>query len=221
MLIVVDDRTYRKYPKILDELYYAGIRLNRQPPDVSIEKRGYGGIDLGTTVRLTKLDKETIKGMMREMGFANASIVIRQNIDQDELLDVLEANRTYIPGITVINKSDVIDKGRREAIIKRVKPDIVISASKGTNIEALKQLVFKRLKLVRVFMKQPGKEPDLTEPLIMHEGVTVADVCLKLHRDMLKYFRYAKVWGSSRFPGQKLGSGYQLKDGDVLQLVLD
>ncbi|MBW2987217.1 TGS domain-containing protein, partial [Candidatus Woesearchaeota archaeon] len=63
-----------------------------------------------------------------------------------------------------------------------------------------------------------GKEPDLKEPLIMFKDCTVEDVCNKLHRDFTKKFRFARIWGSSKFPGQKQMLKYKLKDKDIVEI---
>jgi small GTP-binding protein len=221
IIIVMDTRSAPKYNLILEELYNADIRLNGSPPDVTVKRHGFGGIDLGTTRRLTKIDKETVKGIMRELGFANASIVIRKDITADELVDVLEANRVYIPAVVAMNKMDTLDSAEKARVGRTIKPDIFISSENKTNIEELKELVFQKLGLIRIYMKRPGVEADLDEPMIMHKGATVEDICIKVHRDLMKIFRYAKVWGSSKFPGQHLGETYVLKDKDIVQLVLD
>src|SRR5512136_2085993 len=45
---------------LVDELEVAGIRLNKRPPDVQIIKRTRGGIDVNSTVKLTKIDEELV-----------------------------------------------------------------------------------------------------------------------------------------------------------------
>ncbi len=221
VIILFDPRTVSKAKGLLEEIYESNIRLNTIPPDVVVKKRGLGGIDLGVTVKLTKIDEETIKAMMREMGFSNASIVIRTDISADQLLDALTANRVYMPGILIINKIDTISESKRKAIEKDINPDLFISSDKGINIEEVRDLIFNKLNLLRIYMKEPRKEPDMDEPMIMHVGDTIQTVANKVHKDVMKYFRYAKVWGSSKFPGQKLGMTYKLKDKDIVQLVLD
>ncbi len=221
IIIVLDERSYPKYAMIMAELYNADIRLNGSPPNVSVERSGFGGIDLGTTVRLTKMEPETVKGIMREVGFTNATIVIRQDVTQDQLIDALEGNRLYIPGIVIVNKSDLMSTALKQKIASAVKPDLFVSAEKRANVEQLKDLIFTGLGLIRIFMKQPGKDADLSEPMIMRRGTTISDVCTKIHKQILKNLRFARVWGSSRFPGQKLGLSYKLKDGDILQLHID
>ncbi|PIX43590.1 GTP-binding protein, partial [archaeon CG_4_8_14_3_um_filter_38_5] len=44
---------------------------------------------------------------------------------------------------------------------------------------------------------------------------------VKIHKDFVKNFRYAQVWGkSARFPGQKLGINHELKDEDIVTIVI-
>ena len=70
-------------------------------------------------------------------------------------------------------------------------------------------------------MKQPSKETDKEEPLIIKKDSTIKDVCRKIHKDFLKKFRFARVWGkSSKYPGQKFNLKHTLEDEDVLELHL-
>ncbi len=56
--------------------------------------------------------------------------------------------------------------------------------------------------------------------MIMKNGSTVQDVCNKIHRNMVKNFRYGLVWGkSAKFDGQKVGLEHRLEDEDVLTIV--
>jgi len=74
---------------------------------------------------------------------------------------------------------------------------------------------------MRIFLKKQGKKPDFDEPLILKNNSTVKDLCAKIHKEFVKRFRFARVWGSSKFPGQKVGINYKLKDKDIVQIYLD
>ena len=98
---------------------------------------------------------------------------------------------------------------------------IFIAADKGINTDELKDEIFERLELIRLYLKPQGKKADLEEPMIIRKGSTIEDVAAKLHRDFVKNFRHAKVWGSSvKFPGQKVGLDHVLNDKDVLRLII-
>jgi ribosome-interacting GTPase 1 len=74
------------------------------------------------------------------------------------------------------------------------------------------------LDILRVYTKTPGKEPDLTEPVILKKGSTVGDVALSVHKDFVAKLRYAKVWGSGKFEGQMVKRDYLVNEGDVIEL---
>ena len=98
---------------------------------------------------------------------------------------------------------------------------IPISADKNTNIDELKDIIFDNLDLVRVYLKPQGRKADMEDPLVIKKGSTVIDACRKLHREFVKNFRHAKVWGTSvKFPGQKVGPDHVLEDEDVLRIIL-
>ncbi|MCX6775679.1 MAG: 50S ribosome-binding GTPase [Candidatus Micrarchaeota archaeon] len=110
--------------------------------------------------------------------------------------------------LVVINKCDVEWGG-----------GFCVSAISGEGIDGLREEIYRRLRLVRVYMKPRGGEADGDRPLVVKEGSFVRDVCekLRLKGDM----EYALVWGNSaKFPGQKVGEEHVLKDGDVLTIVM-
>src|SRR3989344_7119749 len=47
------------------ELRETNLRINQKPTDVRIIKKSRGGMEVLTTVKLTKIDKETIKAIMK------------------------------------------------------------------------------------------------------------------------------------------------------------
>ena len=59
----------------------------------------------------------------------------------------------------------------------------------------------------------------MSEPLILLKGSTVKEMCIKLHKDFLKKFRFAKIWGpSSKFPGQTKMLEHKLMDNDIVEI---
>ena len=91
-----------------------------------------------------------------------------------------------------------------------------ISAKTGYGINTLKERIVERLELIRVYMKPEGKKVE-DSPLVLRKGATIHDVCKKIHRDFVKNFRYAQIWGASAsFPGQRVGKNHLVKDGDII-----
>jgi len=170
-----------------------------------------------------KVDLELAKAMIMEYGLVNADVVIREDVDQDQLVDVLAGNRIYINAVLAINKIDISDETYLKEIRKKLKnwDPVLISAVKDIGIDELKAKIFDKLELIRVYMKKQGEDADLDEPLIAKSGSTVGDVCDSMHYVFRQNFRYALVWGkSARFPGQMVGLEHRLADGDVLSVII-
>lgn len=220
IMIVVDMTKPEQFEKIETEVRNVGIRLNENPPDVKFKKTGQGGINVSKTCKLTKLDVDMIKEMLRSMGILNCDIIIRENISDDQLIDVVMGNRIYLKGITIINKMD-IDEKKAKSLKKKMKADIMISSENKLNIDRLKTLIFERLELVRIYLKEVGKKPDMDEPLILRGKVSIRDVCNKVHRDFVNKFKTAKVWGSSKFDGQAYGLDKEVKDKDIVEIHIN
>src|SRR3989338_8009993 len=219
VILLIDVFHPEHLPVLKEELYTTDVRINQRSPDVSISKRPRGGLDIGTTLKLTQLNKETIEAICREMRINNAQIVIREDISADQLIDAIEKNKKYVPGVIVVNKIDMVTAKQREDVMKETDGDIAVSAGAGMYMEELKELIFKRLNLIRIYTKEAGKKADMNEPLIMRNGVSIKDVCDKLHRDFVKKFRFSRVTGpSAKFAGQKLALPHIVKDCDVIEI---
>ena len=222
VIILLDVFNPQHFEVVKREIYETGLRINQKPPQVKISKKLRGGIDLGLTIKLTKISEETIKGILKEFRLENSSIVIREDITDDQLIDVIEGNKRYVPGITVLNKIDMVDEKELEKIKNEVKPDICISAENRINTEELKELIFKRLEFIRVYCKETGKKADMNVPLIMRKSNTLRDVCTKLHKDFVSKFRFARIWGkSARFPGMPVRRlEHVVEDKDIVEIHL-
>jgi len=221
LIIVLVDALHPEHHKaILKEVYETGVRINQEKPDVRITKKERGGIGVGVTVKLTKIDKKTISDIAREMKISNADILIRTDITPDQLIDVIEGNKRYTKAITVVTKADLSDKEKLKKLKEKIKPDSIVSAEKKTGIIELRDSIYKKMGFIRIFLKEVNKPADMEEPLIMFKGCTIRDVCLKLHRDFADKFKFARVWGpSAKFDGQIFHRmDKELADKDILEL---
>jgi len=206
---------------LMRELYDAGIRLDKQPPDISISRETKGGIIIRSTVQLTKMTEEEIAEIIRVYGIVNANVTVRENIDTDSLVDFLAGNRVYIPSVVAINKFDLKYTGVEEKIRETIERDFLkVSAVTLDGLEELKETIYDTLGFINVYLKPKGGKADLDEPLVILNGSTVRTVCEHLHRDFVDLFRYSLVWGkSAKFPGQSVGLNHTLVDGDVLSII--
>lgn len=222
VMFVVDVFSPEHFQILMKEVRDSYLRINEIKPDVKIKKNAKGGLSIGTTVKLTKLDKNTIKKILNEFRIINADVLIRTDINADQLIDVIEGNKKYVAGIALLSKADLATPEQIQSAKDIIKADIAVSAEKGEGIEELKELIFSRLGFIRVYCKEQGKKADMGVPLIMKEGCTLKDMCEKLHRDFVTRFRFARIWGSSKFPGQAIRKlSFEVKDEDIVELILD
>jgi uncharacterized protein len=227
VLIVLDVFQPHHLSVLKKELAEGGIRLDEQPPNILIEKTSTGGISVNAQVPI-KASERLIKEIMRLYGLHNGRLIIREpNLTDDQLIDVLNGNRIYVPSVIVLNKIDLVNASFVQEIKSKTVGNnnnnnyfITVSADSGINIDVLKEAIYQRLGFIRVYMRPKGGETDFKEPLIIKNGATVQDVCNKIHRNMAKNFRYGLVWGkSAKFAGQKVGLDHKLADEDVLTIV--
>ena len=220
ILIILDVFQVHHLHVIMKELSEIGIKVNQRPPDVLVKRTSNGGVSVNIQVP-TKISENLVKEVLRVYGIHNGRVMIREpGLTDDQLIDVLNGNRVYVPALTVLNKIDLV----KEDFINKVKPEghkfIPISADTNVNIEKLKESIYESLDFIRIYLRPKGGETDYREPMIMRRGSTIGDVCNKIHRNMIRDFRFAQIWGkSAKFDGQKVGLDHTLSDQDVLTIV--
>jgi hypothetical protein len=120
------------------------------------------------------------------------------------------------------NKTDleISDGGFRNLKQKydQVYRCIAVSALKKENLEELKKALFDISAVIRVYSKPPGKEPDLLTPFTIPSGSTILDLASFIHKDFLFHLKYARVWGSAKFDGQRVEKNHILRDRDIVEL---
>lgn len=221
IVVVMDIFHPEQLNLVLEELKEVGIRPNQSISDVTIKPKKLGGIHLTSTIKLTKIDEKTIRSILNEYGIHSAEVLIRDDVSVDEFIDALDTSCRYIPLLLVINKIDLAEEKYLKKITQEFPEAILVAADKGYNMENLREEIFQKLELIRVYMKPQGEKVDREEPLIIRKGASVEDVARRLHRDFVRNFRHAKVWGDSvKFPGQKVGLDHILADEDVLRIII-
>jgi len=93
-----------------------------------------------------------------------------------------------------------------------------VSAVTGEGLDALRAGTFEALDVVRVYTKEPGKPPDRERPFTLDRGATVEKLAEAIHKDLLRTFKFARIWGSGAFDGQEVQRDHVLRDGDVVEL---
>lgn len=138
--------------------------------------------------------------------------------------ELLDNNYKSKPAILVANKTDLVESSEGlEGFIKSfdsIFPIIKVSTIKKEGLEELRRTIFQNSRIIRVYSKEPGKEPDITTPFILPSGSTVLDLAEMIHKDFLSNFKYVCIWGSAKFGGQRVQKDYILHDKDIVEYHL-
>lgn len=130
----------------------------------------------------------------------------------EELATLLEKNNMDSKKIfIVVNKCD---EGSDENIYKTV---LQVSAKTGDGLKKLKEEIWERLGLIRIYTKSPNG-PKSVRPLTLKRGSNVNDAVEEVHKHMLKNFKFARVFNKTKFSGMKVGLDYVLSDLDVVEI---
>ena len=205
---------------IENELEGFGIRLNKTSPDISIKKKEKGGTNITSTVTLTHLDNESIKAILSEYRLHNVDIVFHCDATADELIDVIEGNRIYIPALYVLNKIDQLTIEELD-LIYRIPHAVPVSGFHEWNFDDLLETSWKYLNLIRIYTKPRGQLPDYTSPVVLRAtNRKIEDFCNNIHKSILSQFKCAIVWGKSvKHNPQRVGKDHVLEDEDVVQII--
>jgi ribosome-interacting GTPase 1 len=127
------------------------------------------------------------------------------------------------PVHVLANRADEDADGTFAALAREVigadLPFHRVSAASGQGLDALRPLLFRELRRIRVHTKEPGHRPDAGRPFVLEEGATVEDLARQVHQDLAARLKFARIWGKhARFDGQQVDRHHALGDGDVVEL---
>jgi uncharacterized protein len=132
-------------------------------------------------------------------------------------------NIRFLPTIIGLNKFEDDNYRENTEIFKAFLDDqewpiIEFSAENSNNINALKDMLFDRLEIIRIYAKSPGKPVDKTAPFVLKRNSNVGDFATKVHKDIEKNMKTARVWGEGVFDGQMVQKDHILYDEDVVEV---
>lgn len=137
----------------------------------------------------------------------------------DELADPF---RIDLPTLLLANKSDLAPNPDEVAVLEELLgvtfPALRVSAETGLGLGEIAPWLFGALRIVRVYTKAPGKDPERDRPFTVRGGDTVLDVARLVHKDIAASFRFGRLWGSGVFDGQQVGAEHPVADGDIVEL---
>jgi len=146
-------------------------------------------------------------------------IVIDNLLDFEKLKE--ERDRTSGKQIIVVNKIDRLNNQelrKLEATLKSRKMNYVLLSTKDkTGIEELKRKIMNEMDVIRVFMKEPGKQKS-DKPAVLKSGATIYDVAESIFKGFSKQVKETRLTGpSGKFSNQRVGMNHVCKDMDIVE----
>lgn len=216
LVFMTDPQRLNFLKKLVKELENAGIRINKTPPEVKIDKKLGGGLLIHSNIK-QELDRETIKDVAWEFGIKNAEIKINERLTLERLIDAFSRNRVYLPAIYLINKADTLKKNQAQKIDKRI---YLISAEKGEGVEKIKEVIWEKLGFVTVYLVRPEDEVNFENPVVVKGSYTLKDVGEKMGSEFLEGRTRAKIWGKgAKFAGQEVSLSKKVQDGMQVRFI--
>jgi len=207
------------------ELEQAGIMIEKPEGEVEVTRRASGvGVQVIGGGVLVDCTVEDIGRMLQNYRINSALVRIRGKAGLDDVEDALFSSNIYKPTVVIANKLDAAEAKENlpqlsETVKERGIPILPVSCRNNTGLERLGEQVYQMLRIMRIYTKEPDAKEPSGKPMVAEEGATVKDVAKKLHTKLYQKFRYARIWGpSAKYPGEKVGSGHALRDGDIIEI---
>lgn len=205
----------RQVQTLVDELSAAGIRLNQRPPKITIQRRPTGGIEV-VGAEMVEGGELEIKRILHDRHIHNAFVAVEEPVTSEDFEEVLDESVIYRRAFILLTKYDP-SRAAGKAELEEKFGQLFQIVAVMDDAEELKRSIYENLDLIRVYTKHPDEEP-AKRPLVLPKGSTVLHVARAVHKDFEKSLKFARVWGSSRFPGQQVSRDYVMRDKDIVEL---
>lgn len=131
-----------------------------------------------------------------------------------------DPTRAWRRTVILANKQDLPDAPERLEMLKEFygeRFDIWPVSATGV-MEDFTGMLFRWLRLIRVYTKEPGKKADMAQPYTLPAGSTILDLAVHVHRDFEHTLKSARIWGSVKYDGIAVKRDHVLEDKDVVEL---
>ena len=209
---------------ILGELEKARIFVSKPKARIDIERRYMGaGMRIILIGRLLDCTMKDVEALLKSYRIMDAVVKISGEATLDEVEEAIFGSAAYKPAIVVVNKIDLEGADAKlsqlGAYVEDKLPILAVSCERRRGLEKLGGVLYRALKIMRVYTKEPSEREFSKRPFILKKGSTVYDLAKSIHSDFSRNFSFAKVWANRLvFSPQKVGSTFALDDGDVVEI---
>ena len=88
------------------------------------------------------------------------------------------------------------------------------------SVDRLRERIYQMMGKVRVYTKQPGKQPDLKDPFVVRAGTTLEELAGKIHKDIRARLQYARIWSQDDrdLSGLRVARDYVVQERDIIEI---
>lgn len=160
------------------------------------------------------------------------------DLSSDEILDELEESLKILEKFKIKNENDFtfnkkilwignkVDSPKASEIKEiflelyngKIPQFLEISAKEKIHIEPLPEKIFNMLKIIRVYTKIQGKPPDMKNPYTLKKDSSLVELAGIIHKDLVKNFKYARLWRNREENPVVIGRENLLEDRDVVEI---
>jgi developmentally-regulated GTP-binding protein 2 len=175
--------------------------------NIYLKQKAAGGVKVTFQVPPKNIDQKMVYNILRDYKMLNCEVLVRdENVTVDDFIDVImKDHRKYIKCLYVYNKIDSVSLDFLDKLAREPNT-VVMSCELDLGIPDVVERCWEELRLIRIYTKRKGVDPDFSEALIVRNKSTIEDVCDQIHRTLKDTFKYALVWGASaRHVPQRVG----------------
>jgi len=219
LMVDLSDDPLDQLRMMIEELRAVHIEVVERGGKVDVQGRENGGIQIVPFAGFGG-DFEAIREALRGRGVFHALVKVWGQVEAEDVLSFLDHPMLHKPTLVVANKAESPGATEKLKELEEKFTELQVVSTVllgGEGVEGLPKLVFESLGIIRVYTKRIGQKAS-SRPIIVKRNSTVLEVAGTIHREFHEAFKFAKVWGSTRYNGEKVGGSYQLHDRDVLEV---
>lgn len=173
--------------------------------------------------RIQIIDLPAINSEYSDLGIINSAdtlLILITSLDDLSIIDPF-LQKTLGKRIILFNKIDLLNEEEKRKLTAKLQTKkinyLFISTKTRENLDLLKKKIFESFNIIRIYTKEPGKEPT-KDPFMAKPNTTVEEMAEKIKKGLSREIKETRIWGpSSKFPGQKVGLKHALQDKDIIE----
>ncbi|MDP2666225.1 MAG: GTPase [Candidatus Diapherotrites archaeon] len=205
--VATQDEDYRI---LSHELNQSGILLNRKRPNIRITPTPFPGISI-TGKEYLRIPQEKFVEFLKGRGMHNVEVILQEPTTLENAIESLDETLVYKRTMLVYTKGSPTRRVETGETALHIAWD-----PQNPRPNEIAEKMFEVIEKVYVYTKKAGEDASKI-PLVAPKGATVLDIAEQVHKDIVRTFKYAKVWGSSKFEGQRVAKDYPVQNGDVIE----